>query len=151
MQNCRNYASMCDMVANATIFASILKGNGYSLTAPRRAVFETLAEHGSMSMAELSKSVQKVCDRASVYRTIELFEKLNIAQRVAIGWKYKVELSDIFQGHHHHAICIKCQRVVDFHESPELEAALQQVGKQIDFKVTDHSIELQGYCSNCKA
>lgn len=138
------------MVANATIFASILKGNGYSMTVPRRAVFDTLAEHGSMSMAELSSSVSSVCDRASVYRTIELFEKLNIAQRIAIGWKYKVELSDIFQGHHHHAICVSCQRVIDFHEIPELEAALKLLGEQINFKVIEHSLELQGYCQDCR-
>ena len=138
------------MVANTTIFASILKGNGYSMTAPRRAVFASLSEHGSMSMAELARSVSDVCDRASVYRTIELFEKLNIAQRVAIGWKYKIELSDIFQGHHHHAVCLKCERVIDVHETPALETALHQIGQDIGFTVTDHSLELQGYCSNCQ-
>lgn len=138
------------MVANATIFASILKGNGYSMTLPRRAVFDSLAEHGSMSMAELSGSLSSVCDRASVYRTIELFEKLNIAQKIAVGWKNRVELSDIFQAHHHHAVCVTCQRVVDFQEIPELEAALKKLGEQIDFKITDHSLELQGYCQNCR-
>ena len=137
------------MVANAQIFASILKGNGYSLTKPRQTVFGTLSEHGSMSMAELAKAVADTCDRASVYRTIELFEKLNIAQKVAVGWKYKVELSEIFQGHHHHAVCLKCEQVIDFHESPELEVALQQIAQEAGFKLTDHSLELQGYCSNC--
>ncbi len=85
------------MVANTAIFASILKGNGYSMTAPRRAVFDTLSGHESMNMSDLTKSVANICDRASVYRTVELFEKLNIVQRIAIGWKYKIELSDIFQ------------------------------------------------------
>lgn len=138
------------MVANSQIFASILKGNGYSITAPRRAVFESLAAHKSMSMATLYKDVAELCDRASVYRTVELFEKLNIIQRVAIGWKYKIELSDIFQGHHHHAVCLQCERVIDFHEIPELEVTLEQLSRHIDFKITDHSLELQGYCTDCR-
>jgi Fe2+ or Zn2+ uptake regulation protein len=138
------------MVANSTIFASILKGNGYSTTRPRTAVFESLAAQGSMTMAELAQSVKDVCDRASVYRTVELFEKLNIAQRVAMGWKYRIELSDIFQGHHHHAICISCDRVIDFTESPAIESALQQISTEIGFTVTDHSLEVQGYCDRCR-
>jgi len=138
------------MVANSTIFASILKGNGYSMTGARRAVFEALSEHESMSMADLSKSVASTCDRASVYRTVALFEKLNISQRVSIGWKYKVELSDLFRGHHHHAVCVSCERVVEFHEIPMFEEALAHLSSKIDFKITDHSLELQGYCNQCR-
>lgn len=138
------------MVANTTIFASILKGNGHSMTTARRAVFETLSQHESMTMNELAKALDNVCDRASVYRTIELFEELNIVQRVPIGWKYKLELSNIFRGHHHHAVCLKCERVMEFNETPEIETALAGLAANLDFKISEHSLELQGYCARCR-
>ena len=138
------------MIASSTIFASIVQGNGYSLTKPRRVVFESLSSHESMTMGELVKDVASACDRASVYRTIELLEQLNIVQRVPIGWKYKLELSNIFRGHHHHAICIGCERIMEFNETPEIETALYQLAAHLDFRITEHSLELQGYCTSCK-
>ncbi len=150
MQKCRNYVKLCNMVASNTIFASIVKGNGYSLTKARQQVFESLNTHESMSMGELVKSVATACDRASVYRSVELLEKLNIVQKVAIGWKYRLELSDIFKGHHHHAVCLGCERVIEFNEIPAIEAALEQLANTLNFKISDHSLELQGYCAQCR-
>lgn len=138
------------MVAANTIFASIIKGNGYSLTQTRLHVFEVLHEQDSLSMGELAKKLAGVCDRASVYRTVELFERLNIVQKVAIGWKYKLELSGIFKGHHHHAVCLQCERVIEFNETPAVEAALEQLANSLDFKIAEHSLELQGYCAQCR-
>lgn len=138
------------MIAAHKLLATIIQGNGYSLTRPRQLVFEALNEHDSLSMGELVKRIGDSCDRASVYRTIELFEQLNIVQRVPIGWKYKLELSGLFKGHHHHAVCLNCDRVIEFNETPAIEKALDQLVAELDFKITEHSLELQGYCSRCQ-
>lgn len=138
------------MVAATTIFSSIVKGNGYRLTKTRRHVFEALHEQDSLSIGELIKKLADTCDRASVYRTVELFEQLNIVRKVAIGWKYELELSGIFKGHHHHAVCLQCDRVIEFNETPAVEAALEQLANSLNFKVSEHSLELQGYCAPCR-
>lgn len=138
------------MVTSHSIFASIIKGNGHKLTATRLAIFESLSEHDSMLMAELVESLKQACDRASIYRTIELFESLNIIKKVAIGWKYRIELSDIFRGHHHHAVCLSCDRVIDFSETSAFETALRQLAASFDFTITDHSLELRGRCTQCR-
>ncbi len=138
------------MIAAQTIFATIIQGNGYSLTKPRQTVFDTLSNHESLTMGELVKLVGSSCDRASVYRTIELFEQLNVVQRVPIGWKYKLELSGIFKGHHHHAVCTQCDRVTEFNETPAIEEALEQLAAELDFKISGHSLELQGVCAQCR-
>lgn len=138
------------MVSIDKIFASIVQGNGYSITKPRQVVFDALTTHENLTMSELVTEVSGACDRASVYRTIELFESLNIVQRVAIGWKYKLELSSIFRDHHHHAVCTICNGVLEFDETREIETALAQLAQSLEFDITEHSLELQGRCKKCQ-
>ena len=88
-------------------------------------------------------------DRASAYRTIELFEQLGIVQRLNTGWKYKIELSDKFTDHHHHVTCIQCGKTVAMNEQ-ELEKFIEQIAHQHGFAPTAHQIEIQGLCQNCR-
>ncbi len=130
--------------------ASVLKQHGFSVTKPRQYVFGALADSGPLSMAQLANKVHAYVDRASVYRTVELFERLGIVNRLQIGWKYKLELSDLFTEHHHHAACMDCGSVLSLEEDEALEAGIQQLAEAVGFTVTTHSLELRGLCSNCK-
>src|SRR4051812_38298994 len=92
---------------------AILKQKGYSLTKPRKSVFELLLNHEPQSIAELIARSGTKIDRATVYRTVELFEKLGIVHRVNAGWKYKLELSEAFNDHHHRMHCTNCGRTFE--------------------------------------
>jgi len=89
-------------------------------------------------------------DRASVYRTVALFEKLGIVKRLQMGWKYKLELSDQFHHHHHHLTCLNCGKIVPLPADPELETKLRAIAAHERFKIRDHQIEIQGLCENCR-
>lgn len=89
-------------------------------------------------------------DRATVYRTIELFEKLGIVNRLNIGWKYKVELSDIFTEHHHHFNCTNCGRTYKIEANPMLETMIDSVANQNGFSPRSHQLEVAGLCPNCR-
>src|SRR5580692_9907794 len=93
-------------------FGQTLQQAGYSNTRSRRVVFEALQGQEPLSMHELVMACTKQVDRASIYRTIALFEKLGIVQRLQIGWKYKLELSNNFNFHHHHLTCSKCNCII---------------------------------------
>jgi Fur family ferric uptake transcriptional regulator len=128
---------------------STLKQNGYSLTKPRQALFSALQAGKPRSMRELTLDLDSVMDRASIYRTIAIFEKLGIVVRVQQGWKYKIELSDKFSPHHHHITCLKCGKIISFDEPAGIEKILNDIAIQYDFVQKNHSLELEGYCSNC--
>lgn len=88
-------------------------------------------------------------DRATVYRTIELYEKLGIVHRLNVGWKYKIELSDIFVGHHHHFHCTNCGRTYSLPPNPMLETMIDtQVGKE-GFSPRGHNLQIYGLCPAC--
>jgi len=137
------------MVRNYDELVKILKENSYSLTAPRAMVFEALTTSGAISMGTLVQKLDGKMNRSSVYRTIELFEKIGIVNRLWIGWKYKLELSERFSTHHHHATCVQCGCVIEFSEGSSIEAEIDQIADRINLDLISHSLELRGTCQEC--
>jgi Fur family transcriptional regulator, ferric uptake regulator len=129
-------------------FKRLLSDNGYSVTKPRLDVFKALlAAEEAIAVTELIESLPKA-DKVSVYRSVELFEKIGIAQRVWFGFKSRIELSEEFSPHHHHFTCIRCQQTISLH-SDRLEYDLKIMEAENGFTLTHHSIELKGYCREC--
>ncbi|HUD10669.1 MAG TPA: transcriptional repressor [Candidatus Saccharimonadales bacterium] len=125
-----------------------LHSSGYSLTTARRAVFTALRGNDPQTMRELVIRCPDI-DRASVYRTVALFENFGIVQRLQIGWKYKLELSDQYAPHHHHASCQNCSKIIALPEDTVLEKRLLELAKAHNFQPQDHQLEIRGLCASC--
>lgn len=126
-----------------------LKQNGLSLTRSRKIVFNALQDQEPQTMAELVEACWRQIDRATVYRTITLFERLGIVKRMQIGWKYRLELSDDFHHHHHHLTCQVCGRTTALPEDAALETRLKYLAGKAGFQMRDHQLEIQGVCAHC--
>lgn len=136
------------MIAKNDIFATLLRDNGHSLTRTRQAVFAALDTDDPITMHDLVQRCDGI-DRASVYRSVALFEEIGIVRRLYTGWKYKIELSDRFGLHHHHATCAKCGRIIPLEEDVALESALRRLAERHAFRISGHEIELTGLCEEC--
>lgn len=128
---------------------AILAQNGYSLTQAREQTFKLLLGADPLTMKDLLAKNNGHIDRVSIYRNITIFEKLGIVRRINIGWKYKLELSDQFIGHHHHFSCLKCGKTTDI-EDDEVEAFVSRVAKKYQFKPQNHQFEIEGVCKDCR-
>lgn len=131
------------------LLQKILKDNDYSLTKPRQVVCDLLWGREPQSMRELTERSHGLIDRASLYRTLELFEKLGLARRIYIGWKYKVELSDVFTHHHHHISCLNCGKIVAITEDAEIERLINELSHRYGFTSPTHQLEVTGFCPAC--
>jgi Fur family ferric uptake transcriptional regulator len=100
-------------------------------------------------MQELIASLPSV-DKTTIYRTVTLFETIGIVQRLQIGWKYKLELSNEYQDHHHHITCSQCGQTVALPEDTVIEERLLSLAKQQGFTPQDHQLEVRGLCPECK-
>ncbi len=129
---------------------ALLKKKGASLTKPRKTVFDLLLNQKPQSTQVLVERAKDKVDRATVYRTLQLFEKLGIVQRLNIGWKYKYELSDIFQGHHHHFHCTNCGTTFSLEPNSMLETMIDTVAAKSEFAPRGHQLEVYGLCPSCK-
>jgi|AntRauTorckE6833_2_1112554.scaffolds.fasta_scaffold00188_18 Fur family ferric uptake transcriptional regulator len=133
-----------------TTLTSILKSQGHSVTNARTSVTESLARLGPSTMRTLTGDLQNTIDRATIYRVVALFEELGIVKRIPIGWKYKIELGDMFNDHHHHAHCTSCERLLTLEHHDRLERVIKEVAKENNLELTAHSLELHGLCNACQ-
>jgi Fur family ferric uptake transcriptional regulator len=140
----------CHMNAESSaLLQKVLRDNGYSLTKPRQIVCDLLWGKEPQSMRELSQLSRGLIDRTSLYRTLDLFEKLGLVRRIYIGWKYKVELSDVLTHHHHHLNCLGCGKVVAITEETAIERLILELGQRYGFTNPTHQLEVAGYCPAC--
>jgi len=126
-----------------------LKQHGQSLTKARQVIFAALVDKEPQTMREVVAGCAEQVDRASVYRTIALFERIGVVQRLQIGWKYKLELSDAFHHHHHHLTCLKCGRTFPLPADEQLEKRLKALAGSRNFIMRGHQLEIQGLCQTC--
>ncbi len=127
----------------------IFARNQLRMTTPRQAVFEAMrASEMPLSIGDITKKCPDV-DRVSIYRTIELFVSLAIAEAVPLGWKQRYELTSPFQSHHHHLYCTSCGALVDIH-SKKLEQLVASIARDYDFTPAEHKFEVSGLCEKCQ-
>jgi len=139
------------MISSETSLELHLKDAGFSLTKPRLLVFGILRDSGPLTMLQLYSKLSGQVNRTTVYRVIELFEELKIAQRVAKGWKYQLELTDDFIPHHHHFTCTNCHKIISFDEPKSFDVMLDTIANHNGFLPTSHTLEIEGLCSDCRA
>jgi len=129
---------------------AVLKNNGKSITKARKTVFEVFESHDALSMKQLIGYVSGRMDRASIYRIVDLFIELDVLNRIQIGWKYKLELSEAFSDHHHHISCKKCHKIDILKGEEVLEAHINNIAKNSGYRLTGHTIDLIGVCQDCR-
>ncbi len=150
LQICRILCYICTMILPLEQFINSLKDHGQNLTQARQEVFRALQNKEPQTMQEIVRACQGQVDRASIYRNISLFERLGIVQRLQIGWKYKLELSDAFHNHHHHLTCLSCGQTTALAEDSQLENSLRGLADSQHFVMQGHQLEIQGLCRNCR-
>ncbi len=131
-------------------FRKTLTDNAIRVTNPRLALFKALRLlNEPVPLSALISKVQG-SDRASIYRNIELFEKLGICNVLLIGWKKRYELAAPFHDHHHHIFCEQCGKVVSI-DSPTLEKVIKTIAETKGFTLQNHTLELHGVCRECQS
>jgi Fur family transcriptional regulator, ferric uptake regulator len=129
-----------------------LKTAGYKLTKARQAVLHALElAHGHLTSTEVLDQVAADAPgigRASVFRTLDLLTRLNIIRPTyglsSVTPTY-VLMSD---GHHHHMICVVCNRFIEIEECG-LEMVARHIESQMGVKLLGHLVEFYGRCERC--
>lgn len=126
-----------------------LQSYGQSLTIPRQAVFDYLIGRGPVSTKEIIAACLSRADRASIYRTLELFARIGITQELVLRGRKVIELSQDFASHHHHLVCTACGKSIDIADKV-IERRLDNITEQYGFLSTSHAVEVAGMCPNCR-
>lgn len=122
---------------------------GFRTGAARRQVIELLGGEGcALTALEIDRQLPKV-GRATVYRTLEQLEELELVHRVDVGGESTAYERNDPTGHHHHMVCVRCGRLVPF-EDQALEQAIHALAERAEFEVSAHDVLLRGICPRCQ-
>ena len=137
---------------NIGLFKNTFREKKLVLSHPRLLIYQELSSAPSpLSPSEIYQSLLKKKRRiglTSIYRSLDLFESLGIAFKIANGSavKYKVcELED----HHHHIVCKLCGHVVEL-DYCDISEWSRKVTESTGYEVTDHQFNFYGFCKACK-
>ncbi len=137
---------------NQTDLRTILRGSHLRLSQPRLLIYEQLSVAASpLSPQEiyryLLKKEQKI-GLTSIYRSLDLFESLGIAFKIALGPQVKYKLCESGD-HHHHIVCKTCGHVVEL-KFCDLPRWSKKVMESTGYEVTDHQLNFYGICGLCR-
>jgi len=125
---------------------------GYRLTPQRIMILEAVEQADSHISADdiymQARSRYPYMNISTVYRTLELLEKLGLVMKTDFG-EGRVRYHPSDKGHHHHLVCQQCGAIIDVDESTL--ARLQDVLlARYDFTASLRHVAIFGLCSNCK-
>lgn len=130
--------------------SSVLRSNGYKVTPQRLAVYDALANTKSHPNAEkLYEALQlrfPTMSFATVYKSVEIFEKLHLIKVLNTGedsYRYDADTSE-----HQHIQCVSCGRVDDLRMVTD-EICSQAV-LQSGYEITGDEMYFYGVCPECQ-
>ena len=136
-----------------------LQDSSYKLTHQRKVVLEVFVDNpGCHLSAEEVHDIlkQKSADigLATVYRSLELLsaKDIDILQKIEFGdgcSRYELNVTEPNTHQHHHLICTKCKKVMEFSEDM-LDTLEADIMEKCGFKVTDHQVKFFGLCEECR-
>lgn len=144
------------MESSINKFIKVLQREGYKLTNQRQAILKAIVDNHEehLSCDEVFVLLSKEHPEmgiATVYRTLQLFEKLGIVYKLNFddGFSRYELSSDTGDHHHHHLICLKCGKVLEV-KLDLLESLENQIENEGQFTIVDHNVKFYGYCKNCR-
>jgi Fur family transcriptional regulator, ferric uptake regulator len=136
------------------------RGCGYRMTAGREAVIKVLQdtkEHLSADEIFIkAREINSDVGLTTIYRTLEKLSLMGEIHKLDSGDKRgRFELANNDKGHHHHLICAKCNRIIDYSDFIDDEVKLlkdteKKLSKKYNFTINNHLIQFYGVCDKCK-
>src|SRR5687767_7878082 len=122
-----------------------LDDEGLRLTGRRELVVNAIADKaGSFTPEALVDELRPHgIGRATVYRALDILERLGVLNRVHIDARHAFTVCD--EGHHHHLLCTSCDAVMPI-DATAIEAEIQKLATRLKFRLDTHMLEFAGRC-----
>jgi Fur family transcriptional regulator, peroxide stress response regulator len=133
------------------LFERRCRDHGVPLTVQRRAILETVLDLASHPTAdEVYEAVAAGLpgiSRTTAYRSLETLVRMGVITKVshlgsAVRYDARIEL-------HHHLVCLRCDRIVDFSDARFDALPIPDTSAQ-GFQVRDFRVQFRGLCRRCR-
>ena len=129
-----------------------LHDHGYRLTSPRWLVWSVLHDaDGHLTAEEITARVNDydpTVNRSSVYRSLTLFEELDLARRSQLGIDESARWEIIHPDDQFHLVCKRCGSV-DHHIGDVVEQIKSHLNDDHGFSADTVDLVVTGICRTC--
>ena len=131
-----------------------LAEHNYKFTRQREIIVETILENenwhfNAEDLFAAVKEKDSEIGMATVYRTLELLEKLDLIHILDFNEESRVYELYIEDYHHHHLICKGCGKLVEFSDKG-IDYFEKELEEKYDFSIVEHKLRFYGYCRECR-
>lgn len=134
-------------------FNDILKSKGLKITKHRTSILKIISESKNPLSAEeiylILKDKSISINLSSIYKILDSLSSKNIISKCILGDDNKTSYEMNTSEHKHHLICKQCKEIFSLTDCP-LCIYEKNIKKDMDFDITEHRLEIYGYCKNCK-
>ncbi|MDP8259949.1 MAG: transcriptional repressor [Candidatus Gygaella obscura] len=137
-----------------------IKDAGFRWTMPRQVILNVLANtKDHLSAEDIYLKVHNIYPQVgltTIYRTLDLLVNMGLVLKSDFGdGRARFEIKRQDKKHHHHLICTKCSRVIDYTDFIDKEVKLLKetekgLSEKFDFDITGHLIQFYGVCKDCR-
>lgn len=131
--------------------ADVLRASGHRVTGPREAVWQALVRSdGHLTAEELADRVSRIdptVNLASVYRSLTLFEQLDLVRQSRLGdaaGRWELAHPD----EHFHMVCRGCGSV-EHHTGTLVQSVREHLASGHGFEADQVELTVTGRCASC--
>lgn len=140
-----------------------LRKNSCRITVPRQVILGVLSKKGKhLSAEDVYLEVHRVYPEiglTTVYRTLNLLTQIGLVLKFDFGdgrARYELAAGTQQEKHHHHLVCTKCNRIIDYEDFiDEEEELFEKTGKVLsekhNFEINGHLVRFYGLCEECRS
>jgi Fur family transcriptional regulator, ferric uptake regulator len=143
-------ASMSIQVTPSSLKAE-LNEKGWRMTPQRQTIFSIFqdlpqGEHLSVEdLHEILQSQKLEISISTIYRTVKLMARMGVLRELELAEGHKhYEINAVSAHHHHHMVCVQCNRTIEFENDTVSKQSVKQVQKSgyhlIDCQLTIFAI-----------
>jgi Fur family transcriptional regulator, ferric uptake regulator len=133
-----------------------LNSRGWRMTPQREvilSVFQDLPEGKHLSAEELYNLLQEKeegISLATIYRTLKLMARMGILRELELAEGHKhYEINQPSPHHHHHLICVRCNKTIEFKNDSILRAGVKAADKN-GYHLLDCQLTIHAVCPTCQ-
>jgi Fur family ferric uptake transcriptional regulator len=135
------------------IFGDYIRSEGLRETGQRMMILDAFLNANDHVSAEdiyrlVNRRKRKV-GFTTVYRTMKLISDCGLAREVMFDDGISRFEHNFGRKHHHHLICTRCKRVIEF-SSRIMDEAEKTILKKHGFELQYHKYEIFGLCNQCR-
>jgi Fur family transcriptional regulator, ferric uptake regulator len=143
-------------VYTATSLKAELNEKGWRLTPQREVilqVFQNLPEGKHLSAEDLYNMLQaenQGISLSTIYRTLKLMSRMGILRELELAEGHKhYELNQPYPYHHHHLICVRCNKTIEFKSDSILKVGTKTAQKE-GYHLLDCQLTIHAVCPTCQ-